>query len=221
MRTQAIHHARTAGLCLLAGLTFGLQGCGPKEAPSAAVAAPSTPAAETKPQAVPSAVPSSATPSPAAQPGVKAVAASGASVVAPAPQPDAGPATLPPAAEVKPAISAPAPVQAQSPISDPGGEVAVKPTKLGLSRVGAASCKMCHKVQFTSWSDTAHAKRNPPLDCESCHGAGSEYKAMATMKDPAKAGAAGLVMPAAPFCATCHKRNWSEGLLKKAHAHKT
>jgi len=107
-----------------------------------------------------------------------------------------------------------------SPVSDPGGEVAVKPTKAGLTRVGTTSCKMCHKFQFTSWSDTAHAKRTPPLDCESCHGFGSEYKAMATMRDPAKARAAGLVIPAAPFCATCHKRNWSEGMLKKAHAHK-
>jgi len=97
----------------------------------------------------------------------------------------------------------------------------VKPTKAGLTKVGSNACKLCHRVQFTSWSETAHAKRNPPLDCESCHGAGSEYKAMATMKDPAKASAAGLVRPGAPFCATCHKRGWSDGLLKKAHAHKS
>jgi hypothetical protein len=80
---------------------------------------------------------------------------------------------------------------------------------------------MCHKVQFTSWSETIHGKRNPPLDCESCHGSGSEYKSIATMKDPAKAAAAGLVIPTAAFCTTCHKRNWSEGMLKKVHAHKS
>jgi hypothetical protein len=126
-----------------------------------------------------------------------------------------------PAPEAKPAAPVQAPVQAAGPIVDPGGEVAVKPTKAGLSKVGSSACKLCHRVQFASWSETAHAKRNPPLDCESCHGAGSEYKAMATMKDPAKASAAGLVRPGAPFCATCHKRGWSEGLLKKAHAHKS
>ena len=97
----------------------------------------------------------------------------------------------------------------------------MKATKIGLARVGPATCKMCHKVQFASWSETAHAKRTPALDCESCHGAGSEYKAMATMKEPAKAQAAGLVMPAAAFCATCHMRNWNDSMLKRAHAHKS
>lgn len=96
----------------------------------------------------------------------------------------------------------------------------MKPTKAGLTRVGSANCKMCHKIQFASWSASAHAKRTPPLDCESCHGAGSEYKSMAIMKDPAKAKAAGLVQPGALFCATCHKRNWNDALLKRAHAHK-
>jgi len=97
----------------------------------------------------------------------------------------------------------------------------VKPAKAGLTKVGSSACKLCHRVQFASWAASAHARRNPPLDCEGCHGAGSEYKAMATMKDPAKASAAGLVRPGAPFCTTCHKRGWSDGLLKKAHAHKS
>jgi hypothetical protein len=105
-------------------------------------------------------------------------------------------------------------------VTDPGGDVAVKATKAGLAKVGSAACKMCHKVQFASWAATAHGKRTPPLDCESCHGAGSEYKPMAIMKDAAKAKAAGLVMPGAAFCATCHKRGWNDGMLKKVHAHK-
>ncbi len=96
----------------------------------------------------------------------------------------------------------------------------MKPGKAGLSKVGTASCKMCHRVQVASWTETAHGKRTPPLDCEGCHGLGSEYKAITVMKDPAKAKAAGLVMPDAAFCATCHKRNWNDGMLKKAHAHK-
>jgi len=41
------------------------------------------------------------------------------------------------------------------------------------------------------------------------------------MKDPTKAKAAGLVRPGAPFCVTCHKRGWNDGMLKQAHAHKT
>lgn len=105
-------------------------------------------------------------------------------------------------------------------IVDPGGVVEVKATKAGLLHIGAAKCKTCHAVQFTSWSAGAHAKRTPPLDCEGCHGAGSEYKTMAVMKDPAKARAAGLVMPGRDFCATCHKSGWTDDMLGRAHAHK-
>jgi len=44
------------------------------------------------------------------------------------------------------------------------------------------------------------------VQCESCHGAGSEYKAMSIMKDKAKAIENGLNLPAdrEAFCKTCH-----------------
>jgi len=47
------------------------------------------------------------------------------------------------------------------------------------------------------------------VQCESCHGAGSAYKSMATMKDKAKAMAAGLNMykddaAIEALCVTCH-----------------
>ena len=70
--------------------------------------------------------------------------------------------------------------------------------------VGATKCKGCHKAQFTSWSETAHAKSFDVLSdeekkdakcvgchttgttakeellegaqCEACHGPGSAYK---------------------------------------------
>ncbi len=225
------HPARKLTLGLLAGLVFSLQGCGPKEVPSppaAVTPAPSEPAKPVSATAAPDVLPTAA-PSPlpgpkvsapsAAQPAGKTVSAGGVPSGASATPAPSAPAIPPPSPEPKPA--APTPVQPKSPISDPGGEVAVKPTKAGLSRVGTSSCKMCHKIQFTSWSESAHARRNPPLDCEGCHGGGSEYKAMATMKDPAKARAAGLVSPGPAFCTTCHQRNWSDSLLKKAHAHKT
>ncbi len=228
MVRDSIHSSRRAVLGLLLGLVFSL-GCGPKEVPPAPAAAmPAAPPA-VKSEPVPTAGPASpaASPAPAlatgAKPSAPAVAPEGK-----APSATPGAAAAPPVPEPKPAAPAPQPkpepkpaAAALNPISDPGGEVAVKPTKAGLSRAGTASCKMCHKVQFASWSESAHAKRNPPLDCESCHGAGSEYKAMGVMKDPAKARAAGLVSPSPAFCTTCHKHNWNDGLLKKAHAHKT
>ena len=135
---------------------------------------------------------------------------------------DLKPVAAPVAAPVtSPAAGAqpPSPASAAK-VTDPGGPIAVAPTKAGLTRIGAEKCKVCHRIQFDSWSATAHAKRTPPLDCESCHGPGSEYKAMAIMKDSAKAKAAGLVVPTASFCANCHTRGWKDDMLRKAHAHK-
>lgn len=96
--------------------------------------------------------------------------------------------------------------------------------------IGASKCKMCHKVQFASWSETPHAKaldklkpeeqakaeclkchatgdsaEMPGVQCESCHGAGSGYKSMKIMKDTAAATAAGLVKPEEALCVSCHE----------------
>ena len=133
----------------------------------------------------------------------------------------------PPSSSAAPAVAPPDAPKTAHPLAapardvvDPGGEIAVPPTKDGLARLGAEKCKLCHKVQFLSWAGSAHAKRTPPLDCESCHGPGSEYGKPPVMKDPAKARAAGLIKPDAAFCGRCHKRTWDPTLLGKAHAHK-
>jgi hypothetical protein len=107
------------------------------------------------------------------------------------------------------------------PVVRAADRVEVAPTREGLTRIGAAKCKMCHKVEFESWSASAHAAQTPALDCESCHGPGSEYKSMAVMKDPAKAEAAGLVLPDATFCTeSCHQAEWQPDWIGKAHARK-
>jgi hypothetical protein len=137
-----------------------------------------------------------------------------------APEPAREVATPIPPAPLTSAPAAPTQVASASKVVDPGGEIAVAATRAGLTRIGAEKCKTCHKVQFASWAETAHAKRTPPLDCESCHGPGSEYKSLAVMKDPEKAKAAGLVNPTATFCASCHARGWKGDMLRKAHAHK-
>ena len=74
--------------------------------------------------------------------------------------------------------------------------------------ISAAKCKMCHKVQYESWSGLAHAKAfdrlkddeksmaeclkchatggsadMPGVQCEACHGPGSAYKSMKVMKE--------------------------------------
>jgi len=141
-----------------------------------------------------------------------------------APVEEPSPRPAPPASS-QPSPAPPAPAGAGTGSSDatgvvdPGGAVEVAATKPGLTRIGVAKCQLCHKVQHASWSETAHAKRTPPLDCESCHGPGSEYKGLTVMKDPEKARAAGLVDPTEVFCSKCHKSGWSEDMLRRAHAH--
>ena len=97
--------------------------------------------------------------------------------------------------------------------------------------VGAAKCKMCHKVQFVSWENTVHAKATEVakastdrefsadclkchatnaseelagVQCEACHGAGADFKKMSIMKDVEAAKANGLVIPSQDTCSGCH-----------------
>lgn len=98
--------------------------------------------------------------------------------------------------------------------------------------VGADKCKMCHKVQYNSWMETTHAKATdaakastdpayeasclgchatnsdealPGVQCEACHGPGSDYKKMSIMKDREASIANGLIIPSQATCDTCHK----------------
>jgi hypothetical protein len=205
----------------------------PQPAPTGTAASPEpaeTPAAAPTEQASSDTSPVEATavqaeappPAPAVAPAPTPPVAK-APAAAPVPAPAAAPAPAPVAAAPPPAeTAAKAPAVAAAPtpaVVDKGGLVAVAATKPGLSRVGSDSCEMCHDVQFASWSTTAHAARNPPLDCEGCHGPGSEYSKMAVMKDPAKARAAGLVIPTGAFCSNCHMKGVTDDFLKKAHAH--
>ena len=165
-------------------------------------AAPTIAPAKPKPTTAPTAAPPK--PAPTAPPAAPPTAVP--------PLPTALPTALP-----KPPAAAPA---SASNVVDPGGEVVVAATKPGLVRIGDDKCRVCHKVQHASWAASGHAKRTPPLDCEGCHGPGSEYKPLAVMKDPKKARAAGLVDPDAAYCGKCHKGPWDPSLMKKAHAHK-
>lgn len=174
--------------------------------PAPPPAAPTIAPAKPKPTTAATAAPPK--PAPTAPPAAPPTAAP--------PLPTAPP-TAPPTALPKPPAAAPA---SASNVVDPGGEVVVAATKPGLARIGADKCRVCHKAQHASWAASGHAKRTPPLDCEGCHGPGSEYKPLAVMKDLKKARAAGLVDPDAAYCGKCHKGPWDPPLMKKAHAHK-
>ena len=101
----------------------------------------------------------------------------------------------------------------------------------GPTYVGADKCKPCHKIEHTSWSTTKHAnafsslapadqekpdcvqchvtggkKELPGVQCEACHGPGSDYKTISVMKSKEKAVAAGLVIPTEKVCVQCHNK---------------
>jgi nitrate/TMAO reductase-like tetraheme cytochrome c subunit len=100
----------------------------------------------------------------------------------------------------------------------------------GADYIGAGKCKMCHKVEYQSWQASRHARAFeslkeaergkaeclrchamagdaglPGVQCESCHGPGSDYKSMKIMKDRDAAVAAGLVIPDEATCRSCHE----------------
>ncbi len=119
--------------------------------------------------------------------------------------------------------------------------------------VGAEKCKLCHKVEYASWLTTKHAKAYealspanrakpecirchitgntkdlPGVQCEACHGPGSDYKSLTIMKSREKSTAAGLILPTEKTCTACHNSkspqfksfNYAE-MVKKVHDKKT
>ena len=91
--------------------------------------------------------------------------------------------------------------------------------------VGAEKCaKVCHKVQFESWSKSKHATAtDQKADCETCHGNGADYVKLSVMKDPVKAQAAGLIAkPDKASCTkSCHKpAEITPENISTVHAHK-
>ncbi len=70
-----------------------------------------------------------------------------------------------------------------------------------------AKCLECHTTGF---GKGGYAVGKDTLlihvGCEACHGPGSLYKATEVMKDKAKAKEAGLVIPDAKFCESCHNK---------------
>ncbi len=91
-----------------------------------------------------------------------------------------------------------------------------------LSKLPAESqkdpkCLPCHSTGFgkPGGFNPAAATNAPGLDavgCEACHGAGKDYKVIHAKKDRAKSVEAGLVVPSAATCKSCH-----EGAVPAGH----
>ncbi|MBU1318951.1 MAG: cytochrome c3 family protein [candidate division Zixibacteria bacterium] len=104
-----------------------------------------------------------------------------------------------------------------------------------LEYVGAQKCRLCHFEIYESWRGTKHARAITLLEgdqptspecirchstgikadgtlienveCESCHGPGSEYRKMRVMKDLGKAIELGLVVAGETACLGCHNED--------------
>lgn len=206
-----------AAVALLGALT--VVACSEKK-PEPQPAYPTAPAPE-------AAAPTRAEPAPAA-PAVEPAPAAQPPAVQPAPpaaeeKPEApamkpAPAAPKPAeAKPAPAPAAPKPAEVAAPAPAPAGAAEPAPTPSAHAKVGAQKCKMCHRVQFESWSASPHATKS--IDCESCHGNGGDYWPAAVMRDRAKATAAGLVIPELTSCKRCHPKADAD-LFGRVHAHK-
>lgn len=92
--------------------------------------------------------------------------------------------------------------------------ISAEPTELGAEKCA----KMCHKAEYDSWLKTKHATMRHKVDCETCHGKGSDYAKMWIMKDKEAAKAAGLIAkPDKENCLKCHKNDFKESMLKECH----
>lgn len=107
-----------------------------------------------------------------------------------------------------------------------------KAEKQTFQYIGDKKCRVCHKIEHTSWLETVHAKawdrlkpeeqKNPEcvachstgktaegelltgVQCESCHGPGSAYRTKKIMEDKKLSLANGLIEPTKEVCITCH-----------------
>ena len=93
-----------------------------------------------------------------------------------------------------------------------GTDEAKKYVDEGVDPQKADACLKCHVtahgVDAAGIEPIPEGKKGHSIEdgvgCESCHGAGSEYKARKVMKKRDDAIAAGLVIPTKELCVTCH-----------------
>jgi len=75
----------------------------------------------------------------------------------------------------------------------------------------AATCLGCHATasDAEAWEKEDTFDPADGVQCEKCHGPGSEYLALEVMKNPAHARANGLIMPKDRACRMCHNAKGS------------
>ena len=92
-------------------------------------------------------------------------------------------------------------------LESPKADEIAKAKGLKTKAAEAPECLGCHVTGYgVDKSLTAALKVEDGVQCEACHGPGSDYKSFPIMKDKAKAESAGLVLAQddPKLCATCH-----------------
>ncbi len=82
------------------------------------------------------------------------------------------------------------------------------------------TCLGCHSsgAQAEAWEKDDTFRLEDGVQCESCHGPGSEYMDEEIMRDPERARQAGLIMPTPDTCMTCHREKGSHVAVLKSPA---
>lgn len=93
-------------------------------------------------------------------------------------------------------------------LQTPEADQIAKDKGFSTSAAETPLCIKCHvlgkDIDMEELEDTFDKTQG--VQCESCHGPGSEYKRITVMKDKQQAIANGLILPdnGAEFCRTCH-----------------
>ena len=82
----------------------------------------------------------------------------------------------------------------------------------------AAICLGCHATAYNAeaWEKDDGFRTEEGVQCEACHGPGSEYMSEALMRNPQEAMKAGLRMPDEGFCMGCHIEKGSHVAVLKS-----
>jgi hypothetical protein len=90
-------------------------------------------------------------------------------------------------------------------------EAKAKAAKLGVKDpLTSDQCTACHAPGFGKKNVDKSFSHEEGVGCETCHGPGSEYKKMKTMKDRKLSVVAGMIKPDEKLCKTCHKKDTPE-----------
>ncbi len=83
---------------------------------------------------------------------------------------------------------------------------------LGAENQGNRVCLACHTTgQGKPLAANVTPEKMVNVQCEACHGPGSEYKTLAVMKNRPEALKKGLVLPTREVCLGCHGGRFPEG----------